>query len=122
MDDGWLSGWARAKNCQSHYQGWRRSKSEQEDSTSWTSSRGRKTQQRLLDVKPMDGRCSARETFMFETIGLVMLTAAIYQTTTERETGPLLLLQQAFLEHPSEGQSEQTSKHFTFPKYIFMCI
>lgn len=119
MDDGWLSGWACAKNCQSHYQGWPRSKSEQEDSTSWTSSWGWKTQQRLLDVKPMDGRCLARETFMFETIGLVMLTAAIYQTTTEREMGLLPLLQQDFLEHPSEGQSEQTSKYFYVPQVYF---
>lgn len=116
MDDGWLSRWARAKNYQGHDQGWPRSMSEQEDSNSW------KTQQRLLDIKLKDGRCSARETFMFETIGLVMLTAAIYLTTTERATGSLPLLQQDFLEHPSEGQSEQMSKYFISPMYVLVCI
>lgn len=75
-----------------------RSTYEQEDSTSWPSSRGRKTQQKLLGVKPKDGRCSAWEALTSETIGLVMLTAATYRTTTERETGPLPLLQQDFLE------------------------
>lgn len=57
---------------------------------------------------------------MFETIGLVTLTAALDQTTTERETGPLPLLQQDFLEHPSEGQSEQAFyfSHGCFHMYL----
>lgn len=64
----------RAKNRQSHYQGGddQDPRVNKEDSTPW-----------LLDVTAKDGTTNGRsagETSMFETVGLVMSTAATYQT------------------------------------------